>query len=234
MISSQVSPLVNEFDSGAEYHHGHETVSLDESDIALVEEVINEDKNVDIEIIDIAGGSKYVKVSGGSNVTKSVSPIIDITATDNDTESFTNAGKSLVLRPKSALAKTDIIGSSDVSNFQSPFQQTGKISKPPVAKVNESVRFVSKFPSANKRKVNFDVDSEFASTKKARLDEKSRYEDELVEMKRNNFLKQSRLLDLQIETAELEREAAVLGKEAALLDVKIKERQLQHSYSPAA
>uniref|UniRef100_A0A336MHR2 Regulatory protein zeste n=1 Tax=Culicoides sonorensis TaxID=179676 RepID=A0A336MHR2_CULSO len=84
--------------------------------------------------------------------------------------------------------------------------------------VNEKIRFSVK----RKSHVNkLDDISSNVQAKKVRLDDRSRIEHELVELKRQNYTKQNKLLDIQLETA-------VLQNEAAQLEISIKKTQAKY------
>lgn len=79
--------------------------------------------------------------------------------------------------------------------------------------------------------------SEYVHAKKMRLEDRTKTDDELVDLKRENYIKQNMLLDKQLETANLEKEAVELEIIIKKTQQKYEDTRLQQitgAYSFAA
>uniref|UniRef100_A0A336MP45 Regulatory protein zeste n=1 Tax=Culicoides sonorensis TaxID=179676 RepID=A0A336MP45_CULSO len=90
--------------------------------------------------------------------------------------------------------------------------------------VNEKIRFSVKRKSHSNK---LDDITSNVQAKKVRLDDRSRIEEELVELKRQNYTKQNKLLDIQLETAKLQNEAAKLEVSIKKTQAKYEETRLE-------
>lgn len=208
LIEAQVTPLRNEYDSGADYH-GQEVV-MNESEIEIVNEVANVDPNVVLEIVDQRDDFDR-EGNSRTEVATSLSRSND-SLNERQRENFIAVNQNDFDDCNFVEPEADVDSSPAIACQRRVLTAVHTNAK----KRNENA--TSKFPSALKRKSNGDLQS-FVLAKKARLQEKSSMEVDLAELKYQNFKKQSKLLDIQIQTAEIE-------KEAALVELEIKKKIL--------